>query len=116
MAKNHGYSRHDTCGGGSNFRNRHNADRRCDSRVDHDTGNRFAAGVAVLTLSSLITKILGLVFKIPMNRLMGDAAMGYYNAAYSIFTFFYMLSTAGIPVALSILVARAKAEELTHTS
>ncbi|MDD7773509.1 MAG: oligosaccharide flippase family protein [Eubacteriales bacterium] len=111
MAKNHGYSRHDTCGGGSNFRNRHNADRRCDSRVDHDTGNRFAAGVAVLTLSSLITKILGLVFKIPMNRLMGDAAMGYYNAAYSIFTFFYMLSTAGIPVALSILVARAKAEE-----
>ena len=49
MAKNHGYSRHDTCGGGSNFRNRHNADRRCDSRVDHDTGNRFAAGVAVLT-------------------------------------------------------------------
>lgn len=71
----------------------------------------LAAGVAALTISNLITKILGLVFKIPMNRLMGDTAMGYYNAAYSIFTFFYMLSTAGIPVALSILVARAKAEE-----
>ena len=73
--------------------------------------NRIAGGVCALTVSSLLTKVLGLLFKIPMNRLMGDTAMGYYNAAYSIFTFFYMLSTAGIPVALSILVARAAAEE-----
>lgn len=74
------------------------------------TKDRFAAGVAVLTVSNLLTKAMGLIFRIPMNRLMGDTAMGYYNAAYSIFTFFYMLSTAGIPVALSILVARARTE------
>lgn len=80
-----------------------------EDRTNSD--NRFAAGIAVLTVSNLVTKALGLVFKIPMNRLMGDTAMGYYNAAYSIFAFFYMLSTAGIPVALSILVARAQAEE-----
>lgn len=76
-----------------------------------DGSSRVAGGVCALTVSSLLTKVLGLGFKIPMNRLMGDTAMGYYNAAYSIFTFFYMLSTAGIPVALSILVARAAAEE-----
>ena len=81
-------------------------------RLARDTEtNRIAGGVCALTVSSLLTKVLGLLFKIPMNRLMGDTAMGYYNAAYSIFTFFYMLSTAGIPVALSILVARAAAEE-----
>ena len=111
MAKNHESIRYGEHGDRANSGSRHDTDNRPDSVTRHDPGNRFAAGVAALTLSSFITKGLGLVFKIMMNRLMGDTAMGYYNAAYSIFTFFYMLSTAGIPVALSILVARAQAEE-----
>ena len=68
----------------------------------------FFSGVLVLTLSNILVKAVGLLFKIPMNYIVGDIGMGYYNAAYSIYTFFYMLSTAGLPVAISIMVSEAR--------
>ena len=46
------------------------------------------SGVLVLTLANIIVKTVGLLFKIPMNYIVGDTGMGYYNAAYSIYTFF----------------------------
>ncbi len=61
----------------------------------------------MLTVSNLLVKGLGMFFKIPMNYIVGDTGMGYYNAAYTVYTFFYMLSTAGLPTAVSILVSRA---------
>ena len=75
------------------------------------TANRetFFSGVMVLTISNLLVKALGMLFKIPMNYIMGDTGMGYYNAAYTIYTFFYMLSTAGLPAAVSIMVSASRA-------
>jgi stage V sporulation protein B len=61
--------------------------------------------VAVLTLSTLVVKLIGLLYKIPMMRYLGEEGMGYFNSAYEIYTFFYILATAGLPVAVSILVA-----------
>ena len=69
-----------------------------------------ARGVLVLTVSNLLVKAAGLVFKIPMNSVVGDAGMGYYNAACSLFTVFYTLSAAGLPVALSVMIAGYRAE------
>ena len=66
---------------------------------------RFLSGVAILTFSTIIVKIIGLLYKIPMMRLLGEEGMGYFNSAYEIYTFFYILATAGLPVAISILVA-----------
>ena len=78
----------------------------------HDTPDvkrrSMAAGVAVLTVSNLLVKAAGLFFKIPMNRTVGDAGMGYYNAAASIYALFYMLSAAGLPLALSVMIAEAR--------
>jgi len=65
----------------------------------------FFSGVFILTAANLLVKVTGLLFKIPMNYIVGDTGMGYYGSAYSVYTFLYMLSTSGLPVALSILVA-----------
>ncbi len=69
----------------------------------------FLSGVIILTVSNLLTKLAGLLFKIPMNYIVGDTGMGYYNSAYSIYTFFYMLATSGLPVALSVMVSENRA-------
>ena len=66
---------------------------------------KFFSGVAILTLSTVIVKVIGLLYKIPMMRILGEEGMGYFNSAYEIYTFFYILATAGLPVAVSILVA-----------
>lgn len=68
----------------------------------------FLTGVFWLTASSVLVKLAGLMFKIPMNHVVGDTGMGYYNSAYSVYTFLYMLSTSGLPVALSVMVSEGR--------
>ena len=41
----------------------------------------FMSGVIILSLSTLIVKIIGLAFKIPMLSLLGMEGMGYFNSA-----------------------------------
>ena len=45
---------------------------------------------------------------IPLTNTIGVKGMAYFNAAYSIYVTFYMLSTAGIPVAISRMIAASK--------
>lgn len=65
----------------------------------------FFSGVAVLTLSVVLVKIIGLLYKIPMLKYLGTEGMAFFNAAYDIYTMFYMISTAGLPVAVSIMIS-----------
>jgi len=68
----------------------------------------FFSGVLVLTVANLLVKVIGLLFKIPMYNELGSDVMGYYGSAYTIYTFFYMISTAGLPVAVSIMISESK--------
>ena len=73
-----------------------------------ERGDGFTSGVLILTLSAVIVKIIGLVYKIPMLTLLGSEGMGYFNSAYEIYTLFGVVSTAGLPVAMSVMISRAR--------
>ena len=85
-------------------------------REGREKRNRgFASGVLVLTLSAVIVKIIGLVYKIPMLTLLGSEGMGYFNSAYEIYMLFGVVSTAGLPVAMSVMISSARERgELTE--
>jgi len=70
---------------------------------------RMMTGVVILMLASLFEKILGVLFKIPLFRTLGSVGMGYFNAAYSIFSTFYTISLTGFPIAVSIMISRSSA-------
>lgn len=76
---------------------------RTDSAVS--AGTPLLKGAAVLGLAAMISKLLGVVQKIPLQNLAGDAAFGIYNAVYSFYVVLLYLATAGIPTAISVLVA-----------
>lgn len=69
----------------------------------------FFSGVLLLTLSTLSVKAVGLLWKLPMLSLLGADGMGYFNSAYEIYATFCVVATAGIPVALSVLISSALA-------
>lgn len=69
----------------------------------------FLSGVLLLTLSTVLVKIIGLIYKIPMLTYLGSEGMGYFNSAYEIYALFCVISTAGLPVALSVLISGALA-------
>ena len=74
-----------------------------------NTKKNFLSGVLLLTISTVLVKIIGLVYKIPMLAYLGSEGMGYFNSAYEIYALFCVISTAGLPVALSVLVSGAVA-------
>lgn len=72
-------------------------------------GQGIIGGALTLTFSAIIVKLLGLIYKIPLSNMLGDEGMGYFNSAYTVYAFFYLLCTAGVPKAIMILVSEAKA-------
>jgi len=72
--------------------------------------NLFFSGVIILTIANILIKILGVTLKIPLSYILGDDGMGYYNTAYDIYVWFYMIATAGLPVAISILISESRAK------
>ena len=77
----------------------------------HSTAKRpsFLSGVGILSLSSLIVKVIGLFYRIPLLSLLGTEGMGYFNTAYELYALFCVISTAGLPVAMSVLISSMEA-------
>ena len=71
----------------------------------------FVYGGIIILISNILVKVIGAFFRIPLTNMIGLDAMAYFNAAYSIYVSFYMISTAGIPVAISRMIASSNARE-----
>jgi stage V sporulation protein B len=69
------------------------------------TKQGFLQGAMILSIAGFISKLLGAIYRIPLARILGGEGMGLYQMAYPIYTSILAMSTAGIPVAISILVA-----------
>ncbi len=65
----------------------------------------FVKGAAILGIAGLIVKIIGAVFRIPLNNIIGSGGMAYYHVAYPIYTALLVISTAGLPTAISRMVS-----------
>ncbi len=70
----------------------------------------FFSGVVILTVANILVKSVGLILKIVLNTVVGSAGAGYYSSAYEIYTFLYIIATSGLPVALSIMISRCRAQ------
>ena len=67
----------------------------------------FMTGAAILSLATIIVKVIGMLYKIPLKQLIGDAGFAYFNAAYSIYTVLLTISATGLPVAMSRMISEA---------
>ena len=70
-------------------------------------------GAAILTVGVVIMKLLGAIYKVPLGNILGDYGYGIFLATYNVYNIFFTLSTAGLPVALSRLIAEADANGKT---
>lgn len=65
---------------------------------------------AVVTGLSVFKRGLGFLYRIVLSRLIGAEGMGLYQIAYSLFAVFLTLGAGGIPVTVSRLISKSKAE------
>lgn len=73
------------------------------------TKKSMIKGAALLAGASLINRFLGAASRIALPTLIGDTGVGLYQMAYPVYGMFLVISTAGIPVAVSKLVAEQMA-------
>lgn len=73
------------------------------------TEQTLVEGAFILTIGIVLVKLIGAVFKIPLSNIIGEAGMGYFNSAYSLYLPVYTVAAAGFPAAL----ARQVSENMT---
>lgn len=67
--------------------------------------NQFLIQGSILAAASLIVRIIGMIYRIPMTRIIGDEGMGLYTIAYELYSITLILSSYSLPLAVSKLVA-----------
>jgi stage V sporulation protein B len=65
----------------------------------------FLQGAFILTVAGIIVKIIGATYRIPLTRMIGQEGIGLYQMAYPIYNIMFVISTGGLPLAISKLVA-----------
>ncbi len=69
----------------------------------------FIGGAAILAAAVAVTKVIGALYKIPLGNLLDKEGMAHFYVAYNIYNLLVILSTAGLPLALSRMVSQANA-------
>lgn len=74
----------------------------------------FLHGAAILVGANLVTRVLGFIYKIFLSRMIGAEGIGLFYTVFPTLMFVLTITTAGLPVAISKLVAEALVEEDTR--
>ena len=67
--------------------------------------DKFLRGALILTAAGLMVKVIGAFNRILLSRLLGGEGIGLYQMAYPVYLLMVSVSSAGIPIAISIVVA-----------
>ncbi len=73
--------------------------------------NSFLVQGSILAATSILVRVIGLIYRIPMTRIIGNEGMGYYEYAFEIYNFCFIISSYGMPMAVSKLVAERTAKK-----
>ncbi len=71
--------------------------------------NSYLKGATILAAAGILSRLLGLFYKVPLYRLVGSYGNGIYGNVTNIYNMLLMVSTVGIPVAISKMISESTA-------
>ena len=71
--------------------------------------NSFIGGAFIATFAIIIVKVIGLLYVIPFNMIIGEQGGALYGYGYNIYNLFLSISSAGFPFAISKLTSEYNA-------
>lgn len=75
------------------------------TRMRSAQNDDFIAQGAILAVATVLTKVIGVIYRIPLANILGDAGNGFYGYAYQIYAMALMVSSLSLPTAVSKLVS-----------
>lgn len=67
--------------------------------------NSFVIQGSILAFAGIMVRVIGLIYRIPLNRILGPTGIGYYNTAYDVYNILILLSSQSMPIAVSKIVS-----------
>ena len=80
------------------------------SKKNNGASNALVQG-SILAVASIISRIIGLIYRIPMQRILGDIGIGYYSTAFEIYNVMLIISSYSLPLAVSKMVSAQMAKK-----
>lgn len=65
----------------------------------------FVIQGSILAIAGILVRVIGLIYRIPLTRILGDEGNGYYSTAYDIYNILILLSSQSMPLAVSKIVS-----------
>ena len=73
--------------------------------------SNFLIQGSILAIAGIVVRLIGLAYRIPLIRIIGDEGMGYYSVAYEIYSVVLLLSSYSLPLAVSKMISARIAKE-----
>lgn len=67
--------------------------------------SNFVVQGSILAVASIVVRIIGIAYRIPMINIIGDEGMGYYGTAFNVYNIALLLSSYSLPLAVSKMVS-----------
>lgn len=80
-----------------------------------NTASGFLKQGSILAIASIMVRVIGMVYRIPMANIIGNEGNGVYSAAFEIYNLLLIISSYGMPMAVSKMVS-AKCSQRRYKS
>ena len=67
--------------------------------------NSFLIQGTILAIAGLLVRVIGLIYRVPLNNILGEEGVGYYSNAYDIYSLLLLLSSLSLPLAVSKIIS-----------
>lgn len=75
------------------------------TKVNKST-NRLVVQGSILAAASLLVRLIGFFYRVPLTNMLGEEGMGYYSGAFTFYSFVLVVSSYAFPSALSKLISK----------
>ena len=80
--------------------------KKAGSRPEKTGGeSNFVVQGSILAIASIVVRIIGIAYRIPIINIIGDEGMGYYGTAFNVYNSALLLSSYSLPLAVSKMVS-----------
>ena len=73
--------------------------------------NNLMSDVLVLSIGGVLAKIFSAIYRIGLTRILGGEGIGLYQLVFPLYSLCVVLATAGLPMAISKVIARNREKE-----
>lgn len=74
-------------------------------KSENKVRSNFLVQGSILALAGILVRIIGLLYRIPLRRIVGKEGIGYYSFAFSVYAIILLLSSYSLPLAVSKMVS-----------